>query len=276
MPVKVNSIAEDLLNDSKLYDKIIKENAHKFSPEFTEKILGLNIVTRADLQESLQHTNEVVSDQMSKVTDDKGRTYILHIEWQSTDDPAMVNRMLGYRTMLRRKYNLPVRQYVVFLARPKSSMSYAIDEEHLKFQYHLIALQQYDYKIFLNSSIPEQKLMAIFGNFENRAPVEVIKDILLGIEKDADGELNAARYRQQLRGLVQLRKLTTHFKIAMGIVGTFKVEKDPFYQQGRREERAKAKKEKKEIALKLKMKGMLVEDISELTGLSIEQILSLD
>ncbi|MBE9600281.1 hypothetical protein [Pedobacter sp. MC2016-24] len=69
----------------------------------------------------------------------------------------------------------------------------------------------------------------------------------------------------------------------MGIVGTFKVEKDPFYQQGRREarkeERVKAAKEKKEmaleIALKLKMKGMLVEDISELTGLSIEQILAL-
>lgn len=119
MPVKVNSIAEDLLNDSKLYDKIITENAHKFSPEFTQKILGLNS-----------------------------------------------------------------------------------------------------------------------------------------------------------------RKLTTHFKIAMGIVGTFKVEKDPFYQQGRREarkeERVKAAKEKKEMALeivlKLKMKGMLGEDISELTGLSIEQI----
>jgi hypothetical protein len=54
---------------------------------------------------------------------------------------------------------------------------------HLQFPYHLIALQQYSHKIFLNSPLPEQKLMAIFGNFENEAPVVVIKKILHGIEE---------------------------------------------------------------------------------------------
>ncbi|WP_316811481.1 hypothetical protein [Pedobacter heparinus] len=28
---------------------------------------------------------------------DTGKTYIIHIEWQSEDDAAMDNRMLGYR-----------------------------------------------------------------------------------------------------------------------------------------------------------------------------------
>jgi hypothetical protein len=163
------SQTDDILKDKKLYDRIIKENAHKFSPEFTKKILGLNIIAREDLQESLQHTNETISDQLSKVTDDTGNTFILHLEWQSKNDPAMDNRMLAYRVMLRRKYKLPVRQYVIYLARPASTMPYAIDEEHLKFQYHLIALQQYDYKIFLNSPLPEQKLMAIFGNLTRKS-----------------------------------------------------------------------------------------------------------
>jgi predicted transposase YdaD len=121
--------------------------------------------------------------------------------------------------------------------------------------------------------------MAIFGNFDRKAPVEVIKDILLGIEKEADGELNAKRYRQQLRGLVQLRKLTKQFKKAMAIVGTFKVEKDPFYQQGRREarneERARAKAEKKEMAMVLKNKNVALDIIIEATGLSIEEIKAL-
>jgi len=156
--------AEDILKDKKLYDKILKENVDRFSPEFMSKILGLNIIAREDLRESLQHTDEKISDQLSKVTDHTGKTYVLHIEWQSTDDTSMDNRMLAYRVMLRRRYNLPVKQYVIFLAKPKSNMPYAIDEEHLKFQYHLIALQQYNYKIFLNSPMPEQKLMAIFGN----------------------------------------------------------------------------------------------------------------
>lgn len=44
-----------------------------------------------------------------------------------------------------------------------------IVKENLQFSCHLIALQRYDYKIFLESSSPEQKLMAIFGNFGEEA-----------------------------------------------------------------------------------------------------------
>jgi len=61
-----------------------------------------NIISRENLPESLQHTRETVPDQLSKITDDKGETYILHIEWQSKDDPSMDYRMLNYRAMLRK------------------------------------------------------------------------------------------------------------------------------------------------------------------------------
>lgn len=111
-------------------------------------------------------------------------------------------------------------------------MPYAINEEHLQFQYHLIALQQYSHKLFLDSVIPEQKLMAIFGNFEGEAPVEVIRKILQGVEEQGNGALNKNRYIEQLRGLIQLRKLGKEFKAAMGTITKFKVEKDPFYQDG--------------------------------------------
>ena len=36
--------------------------------------------------------------------------------------------------------------------------------------------------------------MAVFGNFENEAPVEVIKKILHGIEEQATGALSIKRY----------------------------------------------------------------------------------
>jgi len=141
--------------------------------------------------------------------------------------------MLAYRAMLRRKYKIAVKQYVIFLASAKSAMPCTIDEENLKFSYNLIALQQYSYKLFLNSLIPEQKLLAVFGDFEKESPEKVITQILKGIEKEADGELNRLRYREQLRALIQLRKLGKEFKIAMGTITKFKVEKDPFYQEGR-------------------------------------------
>jgi predicted transposase/invertase (TIGR01784 family) len=277
MPEQEDYKLGDITGQSKLFDKIVKENMDKVLPMVVKKILGIQIVSREDLPESLQHTKETVPDQLSKVTDDTGKTYILHIEWQSEDDPAMDNRMLAYRVMLRRKYQLPVKQYVIFLARPKSTMPYAINEEHLQFQYHLIALQQYSHKIFLNSPLPEQKLMAIFANFENEAPVEVIKKILHGVQEQGNGELNQSRYIEQLRGLIQLRKLGKEFKIAMGTITKFKVEKDPFYQDGVKKGIEKGEaigrhEEALEIAKNFKNLGVKIEDIAKGTGLSIEEI----
>lgn len=43
-------------------------------------------------------------------------------------------------------------------------------------------------------------------------------------------------------------------------------------EQGLEQGRMKAIKEKNEIALKLKLKGMPVEEIKEITGLSVEEI----
>jgi len=283
MPGEGTSIAvdtnhsDDISGQSKLYDKIVKENMREILPVIIKEILGIDIVVKEDLPESLQHTKEKVPDQLSKVTDRTGKTYILHIEWQSKDDSSMDNRMLSYRVMLRRKYKLPVKQYVIFLVKVESDMPYIIDEENLKFQYHLIALQQYNYRIFLNSSLPEQKLMAIFGNFENEAPVEIIKKILQGIAKEADGELNAERYRAQLRALIQLRKLTKEFKIAMGTITKFKVEKDPFFQDGKKigikEGKAKGRHEEAlDIALEMKKDKFSLEIIAKLTKLSIKEI----
>lgn len=254
---------------SRLYDKIVKENMRQVLPIVIRDILGIDIVAREDLAEAVQHTKETIPDQLSKVTDHTGKTYILHLEWQSKDDSSMDNRMLSYRVMLRRKYKLPVKQYVVFLARAKSAMPYVIEEENLRFQYHLVALQQYSYKIFLKSRLPEQKLMAIFGNFEKEKPVEVIRQILLGIDADADGELNAKRYREQLRALIQLRKLGKEFKIAMGTITKFKVEKDPFYIEG---QEIGVKKGKIEVAHELKKMGIPLADIAKGTGFSIEEI----
>jgi len=257
----------------KLYDLIVKENMREVLPTVVKDILGIEIVAREDLPESLQHTKETVPDQLSRVTDVNGDTFILHLEWQSKEDPQMDNRMLSYRVMLRRKYKLPVKQYVIFLAKAKSEMPYLIDEENLKFKYHLVVLGKYSHKIFLNSPLPEQKLMAIFGNFENEPPVEVIKKILQGIEQQADGPLNAARYKQQLRALIQLPKLGTEFKIAMGTITKFKVEKDPFYQDGVKKGREQGRHEEAlEIARNLKKEGLSLDFIAKTTKLSILEV----
>lgn len=87
---------DGILLQSKMYDKILRENMKKVLPDLIRDVLKIDLFRREELSDSLQHTNERFPDQLCKITDVQGNTYILHIEWQSEDDPSMDNRMLSY------------------------------------------------------------------------------------------------------------------------------------------------------------------------------------
>jgi len=84
-------------NKTSQYDKIIKENLEVTMPVII-----------------IQYTKERKPDALKKVTDTKGDTYVLHLEFQIADEKEMVYRMVEYCAMLMRKYKLPVKQYVIF------------------------------------------------------------------------------------------------------------------------------------------------------------------
>ncbi len=63
------------------YDKIIKENLTALLPRLLQ-IFNLDIAQGIDIKENLQRTKERRPDLLQKVTDKKGATYILHVEFQ--------------------------------------------------------------------------------------------------------------------------------------------------------------------------------------------------
>src|ERR1700733_14203446 len=91
------------------YDKIIKENLDITLPVIIRDVLGLNVATSEELPDDIQHTKERKPDALKKITDTKGNTYVLHVEFQTTDEKEMVYRMAEYCIMLMRKYQLPVK-----------------------------------------------------------------------------------------------------------------------------------------------------------------------
>jgi hypothetical protein len=95
---------------SNQYDKIIKENMNEALPDMLSGVLGIQTVSAEDLAERIQHTKERIPDQLKKIRDDSGETFVLHIEWQLKNDTEMIDRMLEYRAMLRRKYRINIRQ----------------------------------------------------------------------------------------------------------------------------------------------------------------------
>lgn len=58
------------------YDKIIKENMNRAMPDLLNGILRIQAAKAEDLAERVQHTKERIPDQLKKVTDDTGETFV--------------------------------------------------------------------------------------------------------------------------------------------------------------------------------------------------------
>ncbi|WP_460954792.1 hypothetical protein [Spirosoma litoris] len=107
--------------------------------------------------------------------------------------------------MLRRKYKLPVRQYVLFIGPERPKMRIQFDEERMRFEFLLIIFAQLDYQLFLTSKKPEEVVLAILADFKQENPETVVRQVIDRIDETAQGDFALKRYFQQLRILAQLR-----------------------------------------------------------------------
>jgi hypothetical protein len=95
------------------YDKIFKENIAALFLPLSEKYLGIRITRTEELKDKLQTTIEKEPDFIRIVETDKGERFILHLEFQSADEEGMIYRMQEYFGILRKKYGLLVKQFVI-------------------------------------------------------------------------------------------------------------------------------------------------------------------
>ena len=86
------------------FDKIFKENIEAVFLPMAEEILGISIKETYELKDKIQTTIEREPDFLKIVIDQNGKKWILHLEFQTTNDPKMIYRMAEYRAILQRKY----------------------------------------------------------------------------------------------------------------------------------------------------------------------------
>ena len=142
--------------------------------------------------------------------------------------------MIEYWVMLFRKYNIPIRQYVIYLGRDVPvKMKDHIRQERIYFRYDLIAFSQIDHHLLFRSEKPEVKMLSILADLGKEDPENVIKGITKQIIAHSGGDLEQNKYLQQFRIFSQLRNLVPEILKSMESVSTFfKEEKDPFYMRG--------------------------------------------
>jgi predicted transposase/invertase (TIGR01784 family) len=263
------------LKQASQYDKIIKENLEITLPVIIRDLLGLDIATSEELPDDIQHTKERKPDSLKRVTDAVGEIYVLHLEFQTDDEPEMVYRMAEYSIMLMRRYKLPVKQYVIFLRDTKPAMPVFIAAENHKYNFSLICIAEANYKLFLKADDPEVKMLGILANFGKEDKYNAIKTIVDGIKSSAKGDFADNRYFRQLRIFAQLRNsLKQEFeKVMVTVSKFFKEENDFFYKRGETKGLEKGKKEEAiAIARELKKEGLAIDFIAKTTKLPIEEI----
>ena len=254
------------------YDKILRENIEAALPGLIRNLLGIHAVHTEELPDDIQHTKERKPDVLKKVTDKNGETFVLHIEFQVKDEQEMVFRMAEYYIMLLRRYQLRVRQYVIYVGAGNPTMTDHIRSEQMNFKYQMIALSAVDYHLLLRSDNPEEKMLAILANFGSGNPERIIENIVNQIITTSKGDFSKHRHIRQLRILAQLRNLEPEsLQIMDSVANYMSEEKDILYRRGELKGMEKGIKKGMEKVKETFVKNLLLNTnftIAKIAGLS--------
>ncbi len=274
--------------ESKAFDKILKENLEELFLPIAEKWLGFKILQSKPLPEKLQVTLEREPDFVRIVETDKPETFILHLEFQSTNDAEMLYRQAEYKAILQRKYQLPVRQFVIYLGSQPMTMKTQLPPEQQIVGFELRNIQAYRYEQLAWSNTPQEIILAILGDFHGETPEVVIQQIIDRLLQVVHGKLELQKYVRQLNILSGLRKLqdeTIKITQDMQVEFDFDVEKDILYKRGLQkgvEEGLEQgleqgiEQEKVEGTIEMLKDGVLIiEQIAKYQRISVEEVLQI-
>ncbi|BAY42247.1 hypothetical protein NIES2111_66430 (plasmid) [Nostoc sp. NIES-2111] len=269
------------------HDRLFKELLSTFFVEFLDLFLP-QVVSQID-RDSIQFLPQEVFtdvtsgekkeiDLLAQVRYQQQETcFLIHVENQSYTETAFAKRMFKYFARLHEKYDLPIYPVVIFSfdepkrAEPQNYRVTFPDLNVLEFQFAAIQLNRLSWRDFITQPNPVAAALMAKMNIpkEERPQVKAECLRLLTTLKldparmqlisgfvDVYLELNAAE-EEAFKATADRMGLTNE-EVYMEMVTSW--------------ERKAAQKTREEIALNLLRRGMIVEEIAQITGLNIEQV----
>ena len=127
------------------------------------------ILAPAPIKELLPST-ELRVDFLARLEDDS----ILHIEFQSFNDPNMPFRMLRYYLAIWERYpNNPIKQLLVYVGNRKLRMKSRLKLRNLSFSYEILDIRQIDCRVLLESPDPMDRLLACLCKVEDLSLIHI-------------------------------------------------------------------------------------------------------
>jgi predicted transposase/invertase (TIGR01784 family) len=265
---------ENFLYFMNTYDRIFKENLGPLIPLLVEKVLHLyGIKAIEELKDKIQVTIERETDYICKVIHrQKKHDYILHIEFQVTDDRKMVRRMFLYRSMLYQKYGYNVKQFVLYLGDKPPTMTTYIHQDGLNYAFNLVPIKKISYENFIKSDKPEEVILAVLADMHEKPPETVITEILDRLHEISENGIQIGKYLIQLKVISKLRNLQpTTLKLLKAMPLKYDIKTDEAYVEGRQEGRQEGITETQHnmIVSFLKLGKLTVEDIAQCANVTV-------
>jgi predicted transposase YdaD len=181
------------------FDNVCKVLAEKYPEDFVRWLIGEESTNVKVLKTELS-LEPIRAD---SVTFLQTANRILHIEFQTLtqSNPAIPFRMLDYYVRLKRLYNSPVTQIVVFLQETDNEIAFTQEyrDESTIHSYRAIRMWEQDSSLFLGNSA----LLPLAPLCRTDSPRDLLSQIAQEVAKISDRETrqNTAAYTEILAGL---------------------------------------------------------------------------
>ena len=220
--------------EGNLYDKIFKENAEQLFLPLVEERLQIKIKSFQPLKEKLQTTIEREMDFFYEVLTEKEETFLLHLEFQTENDPEMIFRSAEYHGMAFRRKKLPIKHVLIFLGKGAITMRSQLTEVELFRGFEVVHIHKMNTATFLASQVPEVILLSILSDIPKGKIEAILRLIIQQLKQVCNNTNELSKYLKQLIILSRLRKFDdTAIKIINTMPITYDVETDYLYLQGK-------------------------------------------
>jgi len=254
-----------------MYDNICKFIAENFKEDLATWLLGVP-VKLTELSPTELFNEPIRADSLILL---QSQDLVLHVEFQTDPDEDIPFRMLDYRIRVYRRFpHKAMRQIVVYLRKTGSEL---VNQNSFKLNntYH-------QFEVIRMWEQPTEKFMTVPGLLpfavlsQTNDPTMVLTQVVAASEaiREKQVQRNIAAASGILAGLVLekdvIRKILRSEIMRESVIYQEILKEGEAKGEARGEARATRK-----LALKLLLTGMSLEQIAQLTELSIEQVQSL-
>ncbi len=158
------------------FDKIMRENLGDLSKQLLESFIPIEVEKIIPVPPKIRKTIiEREADNLFLIKTVGAGDFILHLEFQSTNDTDMALRTAVYNYMAQYTYNIEVMSVVVYIGRERMNMKNTLSSNGNLFTFKLVDIREMDPVLFLKSHNPKELILAVLAGGDEKNRKLIIK-----------------------------------------------------------------------------------------------------